>query len=106
MLFRKRGKKKNRREKLWLYFLFYLFRRGHLSNQLDNTTGLVDLLLSQLADPSCADNQRNLGEAALAEDLGVAEREEVEDGDGVLLGAGDVGIAGLSGDESPQLRTC
>lgn len=71
----------------------------HLSHQLYNTTSLLDLLLSQLADPSCADNQGDFGDAALSEQLGVAEREKVEDGDGVLLLAGDVGIAGLGGDE-------
>lgn len=71
----------------------------HLRHQLNNTTSLLDLLLSELADPSCADNQRNFGEAALAEQLGVAEGEEVENGDGVLLLAGDVGLTGLGGDE-------
>lgn len=71
----------------------------HLSHQLYNTTSLLDLLLSQLADPSCADNQGDFGDAALAEQLGVAEREKVEDGDGVLLLTGDVGVASLGGDE-------
>jgi hypothetical protein len=75
-----------------------------LRNQLNDATSLLNLLLSKLADPSCADNERDLGEAALAKDLGVAAGEEVEDGDGVLLGAADVGIAGLSGDESPELK--
>lgn len=51
----------------------FLFICSYLSNQLDDATSLLDLLLSQLADPSCADNQGDLGEPALAEDLGVAE---------------------------------
>lgn len=71
----------------------------HLRHQLDNTTSLLDLLLSELADPSCADNQRDFRNAALAEQLGVAQGEKVEDGDGVLLLAGDVGLTGLDGDE-------
>jgi hypothetical protein len=75
-----------------------------LSDQLNNTTSLLDLLLSQLAHPSSADNQGDLGQTALAKNLGVAEGEEVEDGDGVLLLAGDVGITGLGGDEGPQLE--
>lgn len=79
------------------------FRSTTLRHQLDDTTGLGDLLLSQLADVPGADDDRDLGEAALAEDLGVAEGEEVEDGGGVLLGAGDVGVAGLGGDEGPEL---
>lgn len=86
-------------DKVDLYKIFLLLLR----HKLNNTTGLGDLLLGQAADPSCADNQGDFGETALAEDLGVAEGEEVEDGDGVLLLAGDVGVTGLSGDERPQL---
>jgi hypothetical protein len=80
-----------------------LFPSHSLLHQLDDTTGLGDLLLSQLAHPPRADNQGDLGNAALAEDLGVAEGDEVEDGDGVLLGAGQVSLAGLGGDKSPEL---
>lgn len=79
------------------------FFQCHLRNQLDDTTSLLNLLLGELADPSCTDNQGDFGEAALAEDLGVAQGQEVEDGDGVLLLAGDVGVTGLDGDEGPQL---
>ncbi len=78
--------------------------KAPLRDQLNNTTSLSNLLLSQLADPSRADDQGDLRETALAEDLGVAEGEEVEDGDGVLLGARDVGVAGLGRDEGPQLH--
>jgi hypothetical protein len=78
-------------------------KRRCLCHQLNDTTGLLDLLLRQLAHPPRAHDERDLGKAALAEDLGVAEGEEVEDGDGVLLGAGNVGLAGLGGDESPEL---
>ena len=74
-----------------------------LSNQLNDTTSLLDLLLCQSAHPSSTDDQGDLGQAALAEDLGVAQGQEVEDGDGVLLVAGDVGLTGLGGDEGPQL---
>ena len=74
-----------------------------LSDELNDTTGLLDLLLSKAADPAGADDQRDLRETALSEDLGVTEREEVEDGDGVLLGTGDVGLTGLERDERPEL---
>lgn len=77
-----------------------------LRDKLNNTTSLSNLLLSQLADPSRANDQGDLRETALAEDLRVAEGEEVEDGDGVLLGARDVGLTGLGGDEGPQLKLC
>lgn len=77
---------------------------SRLCHQLDNTASVGDLLLRQLAHPSRAHNQRDLGDAALAKDLGVAEGKEVEDGDGVLLLAGQVGLAGLAGDEGPELK--
>jgi hypothetical protein len=74
-----------------------------LSDELNDTTGLLDLLLSKAADPAGADDQRDLRETALSEDLGVTEREEVEDGDGVLLLTLDVGVTGLLGNERPEL---
>jgi hypothetical protein len=80
-----------------------VFLYSHLSNQLNNATGLLDLLLRQSAHPPGADDQRDLGQTALAEDLGVAQGQEVEDGNGVLLLASDVGVTGLDGDERPQL---
>jgi hypothetical protein len=68
-------------------------------DQLHNAAGFGNLLLGQLANPSCADNQGNLGDPALAQNLGVAEGQKIEDGNGILLLASDVGIAGLGGDE-------
>lgn len=75
-----------------------------LRNQLDNTAGLGDLLLRKLADISGTDDDGDLRETALAKDLGVAEGEEVEDGGGVLLLALEVSLAGLGGDEGPELQ--
>lgn len=75
-----------------------------LSDELNDTTGLLDLLLSKAADSAGADDQRDLRETALSEDLGVTEREEVEDGDGVLLLTLDVGVTGLLGNERPELE--
>jgi hypothetical protein len=75
----------------------------HLRNKLNNTTSLGDLSLSLLADPSRTHNQGNFGDSALAEDLGVAEGEEVEDGDGVLGFGLEVLLTLLSGDEGPEL---
>lgn len=74
-----------------------------LCDQLDDTTSLSDLLLGELADPAGTDDEGNFGETALSENLGVAEGEEVDDGDGVLLLALDVGLADLGGDERPEL---
>ena len=61
------------------------------------------LLLSQLADESRADDQRDLRESAFSEDLAVAEGEEVENRGGVGLLASDVLVAGLGGDQAPEL---
>lgn len=74
-----------------------------LCDQLNNTTGGLDLLLGVTADIAGTDDNGDLGETALAEDLGVTEGEEVNDGGSVLLGTAQVGITLLSGDERPQL---
>lgn len=86
-----------------LVSFFYVGVVHRLRDELDNTAGLLDLALSLLGDVTGTDDDRDVGNATLAEDLGVAEREEVEDGG--LLGAlgGDVLIALLSGDERPEL---
>lgn len=75
--------------------------RTRLCHKLNDTTGLGDLLLGQLADVSCADNDGGLGQTALAEQLGVAEGGEVDDGGG--FGLGQVLLARLGGDQRPQL---
>lgn len=74
-----------------------------LSDQLSDTTRLLDLLLSIPAEVSGANNDGDLGDAALAQDLGVAEGEEVDDGGGVSLLAAQVGFTLLGWDERPQL---
>lgn len=75
----------------------------HLSNQLNNTTGLLDLLLSVPAEVSGADNDGDLGDTAFAQNLRVTQGEEVDDGGGVGLLAAQVGFASLGRDEGPQL---
>lgn len=74
-----------------------------LCDQLNNTTSLLDLLLGVTAEVAGADDDGDLGETALAEDLGVTEGQEVDDGGGVGLGAVQVGITLLGGDERPEL---
>jgi hypothetical protein len=77
-------------------------RGERLCDELDNTAGLLDLLLGLSGEVAGADNDGDLGEAALAEDLGVAEVEEVEDG-GLVALLGEVLVTLLSGDERPEL---
>jgi len=72
-----------------------------LRNEFNHTAGLGNLLLGKLRDVAGSDNEGNLGDAALAKDLGVAERKEVEDWCRVLFLAGEVGFAGFQGDERP-----
>jgi len=75
-----------------------------LCDELDNTTGLLDLALSLSRDVTGADDDGDLGETTLAEDLGVTEGKEVEDGGGVgVTLAGKVLLALLGGNEGPEL---
>jgi hypothetical protein len=74
-----------------------------LCDQLNNTTGLLDLLLGITAEVAGTDDEGDLGETALAEDLGVAEGQEVDDGGSVGLLAAQVGVTLLGGDEGPEL---
>ena len=74
-----------------------------LCDQLNDTTSLLDLLLGITAEVAGTDDEGDLGETALAEDLGVAEGQEVDDGGGVGLLAAQVGVTLLGRDESPEL---
>lgn len=76
----------------------------HLSNELNHATGFLDLALSFLADVAGLDDERNLRDAALAEDLGVTERKKVND-DGLVGGSlpAQVLLTGLLGYQRPQL---
>lgn len=86
-----------------LVSFFFGGRVHRLSDELDNTTGLLDLALSLLGDVAGTDDDRDVGDAALAEDLGVAERKEVDDGSLVGALGRDVGVALLGGDQGPEL---
>lgn len=81
---------------------YHAHRIGRLCDELDNTTSLLDLLLSLGADVTGADDDGDRGQTALSEDLGVAVVEEVEDGSVAAL-LGEVLVALLSGDERPEL---
>ena len=75
-----------------------------LSGELDNTASLLDLTLSVLGEVAGADDERDGGDTALAEDLAVAEREQVEDGSSLgLVALGEVLLALLGRDEGPEL---
>ena len=73
-------------------------------NQLNNTAGFLDLLLSFLAEVPCLYDNWDLWDSALAQNLGVTEWEEVDDRGCVFLFAGDVGIASLNRNKGPELR--
>lgn len=76
----------------------------NLSNELNDTTGLLDLTLSFLADVAGLDDDGDFRETALSEDLGVTQREKVED-DSLVGGslASNVLFTSLLGDEGPEL---
>lgn len=74
-----------------------------LCDELDDTTGLLDLALGILGEVTGADDDGDLGETTLSEDLGVSEGEEVEDGGGLGGLVGEVLLALLGRDERPKL---
>ena len=76
---------------------------SHLCDEDDLATSLLDLLLGLSADVAGLDDDGDVGEAALAEELGVAEGKKVDDGRLVGRLGGEVLIALLSGDEGPEL---
>ena len=80
------------------------FRVVDLSNELNDTAGLLDLALGFLADVASLDDDGDFRETALSEDLGVAQRQEVED-NGLVGGslASDVLFTSLLRDERPEL---
>lgn len=77
---------------------------SRLRHQLNDTTSLLDLPLGVAAEVSRAHNDGDVREAALAQDLGVSEREQVDDGRSVGLLSAQVGLARLGGDERPELH--
>ena len=76
-----------------------------LCNQLHDTARLLDLALSIFAEVPSFDDDREFWKTAFAEDLAVAEREEVEDRCGVLRTACEMLLALFLGDERPELQT-
>lgn len=75
-----------------------------LGNELNDSTGIRNLLLGLLADVSCADDNGGLGQAALSEELGVSESVEVDERGGVggrvLQGL----LTDIGRDQRPQLQ--
>lgn len=74
-----------------------------LSNELNNTAGLLYFPFSFLADVSGSDNKRDFGNATLSEDLGVSQSEEVKNGGSISLLSTDICITLLFRDEGPEL---
>ena len=78
----------------------------HLRLQLHDAAHLLDLLLRQFAHIPRLHNNRDFGQAALAQQLRVAQRQQVDHGRRIRLhGAGaHVLRARLGRDQGPQLR--
>jgi len=75
----------------------------NLSNQLNHATSLLDLLLSQRRHVTGLDDNRDIGETTLSKELGVTSSEQVDYRNGITGGLGEVLLARLGGDKSPQL---
>jgi hypothetical protein len=85
------------------HILRELSKQGSLCDELADTTSLLDLALSVLAEVAGADDDRALGDAALTQDFAVAEGYEVEDWRRVGGLVGEEFLALLEGDEGPEL---
>ena len=92
---------------IFFFFFFFFFlkkakkNKPCLGNQLADSTGSLDLLLSDPAEVFCAHNDGLVGELALAEDLVVSLVQAVNDEGLTLLLGGS--LLGLSGHEAPDL---
>ena len=75
----------------------------NLTDQLNDTTSLLDLLLCESRDVAGLDDDGDVGESTLSEDLGVSEGEEIDDRCDVTGGLREVLLARLSGNEGPKL---
>ena len=58
-----------------------------LCDQLDDATGFLDLPLGLLAEEPCPDDEWNLWNPALAQHLGVAQRQQIQHRHHIRLGA-------------------
>ena len=92
----------------WVSFVILLILPSNelvqSSDENDAATGFGDLAFGFLADIAGLDDDRDVGEAAFAEDFGVSESEKVDDGGGVLRSAfGKVLVLGFLGKQAPKL---
>ena len=74
---------------------------ANLGGEDDGTSSLLDLGLGEGRDESGLDDERQVGESALSEDLAVAERERVDDGDKVTRLLGELLLL-VRGDKGPH----
>lgn len=74
-----------------------------LRHQLDDTAGFCDLALGQLADVSGAYHEGEFGQTSLAQQFGVAEVKQVDNGGCVFRLAGDVFLVHVLREERGKL---
>lgn len=74
-----------------------------LRDELDDATSLLQLGLGQAGHEAGADDNRDGRDAALAQKLGVAQGQQVDNGQDVGVGVGQVLLALLLRDERPEL---
>lgn len=73
------------------------------SHQLDNTPSLLNLPFGPATDEARPYHDRDLRQPTFAENFGVSEREQVENGRRIAVLVGQVLIALLERDERPEL---
>lgn len=77
--------------------------QNHLCNKLDLATCLCNLSLGLLADIPGSNDDWDFRNSALAQNLGVAECQQVKYRSSILLRAGDVFVTRLLWDQGPKL---
>lgn len=76
-----------------------------LRDKLDSTTNFGDLALRLFADVSRLDHHGHVGQTTLAKQLGVAQREQIDDGSSIRGGVlGQIFVSRLLRHEGPQLQ--
>lgn len=83
------------------YFVFSI--AIYLTNQFDNTSSGFYLLLGKLGYVAGLDDNWNFRESSLSKDLRVAEGQKVDDWGDITGLLGEVLLAGVGGDERPEL---
>lgn len=92
-----------------IFFLFQILSQNQvadsLRDKLDSATNFGDLALRLFADVARLDHHGHVGQTTLAKQLGVSQREQIDNGSSIRGGIlGQIFVSSLFRDEGPQLQ--